>query len=200
MLRFLWRSKPEDKIGVYEYTRQIFGAKSNPTCANYSLFQAGVDNQVDHPIAAKAVKRNFYMDDFAKSVATVEEAVHVYQDVRTTLQTGEFNLLNWICNDEMVTRSIPEKYRSEAKSKIFEAELHTSSLLGMQWGVDNTTQEVCRGADEEVPNKMTQPEVLLFVASVFDPLGFFAPFTMRKRILLKTIGAKVDNSGMTKLK
>ena len=75
--RFLWRNKPEDKIGVYEYTRHVFGAKSSPTCANYALLQAGVHNQVDHPIAAKAVRTNFYMDDFAKSVATVEEAVHV---------------------------------------------------------------------------------------------------------------------------
>ena len=96
VLRFLWRSKPEDKTGVYEYTRHVFGAKSSPMCANYALLQAGVDNQVDHPIAAKAIKRNFYMDDFAKSVATVEEAVHVYQDMRTTLQKGGFNLLKWI--------------------------------------------------------------------------------------------------------
>ena len=33
------------------------------------------------------------MDDFAKSVATVQEVVHVYQNVRITLQMGEFNSL-----------------------------------------------------------------------------------------------------------
>ena len=32
--------------------------------------------------------------------------------------------------------------------------------------------------------------MLSFVASVFDPLGLFAPFTMRMRILLKTVWAK----------
>ena len=80
----------------------------------------------------------------------------MYQDMRTTLQKGGFKLLKWICNDEVVTRSIPEKVRSEAKSKTFEAELHTSSLLGMQWNLDNDTLEACRGADKEVPNKITQ--------------------------------------------
>ena len=190
VLRFLCRSNPEDKIGVYEYTRHVFGAKSSPTCANYALLQAGVDNRESHPIAAKAIKRNFYMDDFAKSVATVEEALHVYQDVRTTLRKGGFNLLKWICNNDVITRSIPEQDRSEAKSKTFEAEPHTSSLLCMQWNVDNDTLEVCRGADKEVPNKITHRAVLSFVASVFDPLGLFAPFTMRMRILLKTIWAK----------
>ena len=153
VIRFLWRNKPEDKTGVYEYTRHIFGAKSSPTCAKYALLQAGVGNQDDHPIAARAIKRNFYMDDFAKSVATVEEAVHVYHDVRTTLQKRGFNLLKGICNNELVTRSIPEKDKSEAKSKAFEAEPHTSSLLGMQWNVDNGVLEICRGADKEVPTR-----------------------------------------------
>ena len=130
------------------------------------------------------------MDDFAKSVATVEETVHVCLDVRTTLQKRRFILLKWICKDEVVTRSIPEKDRSEAKSKTFKAELHTSSLLGMQWNVNNDTLEVCRGADKEVPNKIIQRTVWSFAASVFDPLGLFAPFTMRMRVLLKTIWAR----------
>ena len=190
VLRFLWRNNPQEKIDVYEYTRHVFGAKSSPTCANYALLQTGVDNRESHPIAAKAIKRNFYMDDFAKSVATVEEAVHVYQDVRTTLKKGGFELLKWICSNEEVTRSIPEQDRSQAKSKTFEAEPHTSSLLGMQWNVDNDTLEVCRGGDKELPIKITQRVVLSFVASVFDPLGLFAPFTMRMRVLLKTIWAK----------
>ena len=129
------------------------------------------------------------MDDFAKSVATVEEEVHVYQDVRTFRKEG-FILLKWICNDEVVMRSIPQKDSSEVKSKIFEAELHTSSLLSMQWNVDNDTLEVCRGADKEVPIKITQQAVLSFVASVFDLSALFAPFAMRIRILLKKIWAK----------
>ena len=40
VLRFLWRSKQEEKIGVCECTRNVFGAKSSPTFANYDLPQA----------------------------------------------------------------------------------------------------------------------------------------------------------------
>ena len=147
VLRFLWRNRPQDKVGVYEYTRHVFGAKSSPTCANYALLQAGIDNREGHQIAAKAIKRNFYMDDSGKSVATVEEVIEVYKDVRTTLKLGGLNLLKWICNDDLVTGNIPEGDRLEAKNKTFEAEPHTSSLLGMQWNVDEDTLEVCRNAD-----------------------------------------------------
>ena len=132
VLKILWRSRPEDKVGAYEYARYVFGANSSPTCANYALLQTGIDNKEGHQIAAKAIKRNFYMEDFAKSVATVEEAFQVYKDVRITLKLGGFNLLKWICNDDLVTRTIPERDRSEAKNKTFDAEPHTSSFLGMQ--------------------------------------------------------------------
>ena len=60
----------------------------------------------------------------------------------------------------------------------------------MQWNVDNETLEVSRGADKKAPNNIKQRVVLSFVASVFDPLGLFAPFAMKMRILLKTIWAK----------
>ena len=104
------------------------------------------------------------MDDLAKSEATTEEAVHIYQDVKMILQKGGFSLLEWTCNNDVVTRTIPENDRSEAKCKTFEAEPHNSSPLGMQWDVDNHTLEVCPGADKEVPNKITEQAVVSFVA------------------------------------
>ena len=40
-LRFLWRDEPSDTVGIYEYTRNVFGAKSSPTCAIYGFQQDG---------------------------------------------------------------------------------------------------------------------------------------------------------------
>ena len=44
LLRFLWRADPQDAIGVFQYTRHNFGAKSSPTCANFALHQCAKDN------------------------------------------------------------------------------------------------------------------------------------------------------------
>ena len=71
------------------------------------------------------------------------------------------------------------------KSETLEAEPYTSSLLYMQWKVDHDILDFYRGADKEVPNKITKQPVLSFVASLFDPLGHFAAFTMRLLILLE---------------
>ena len=188
-LRFLWRDDSTKPVKVYEYTRHVFGAKSSPTCANYALQQTGRDNMDFYPLASKAIERNFYMDDFAKSVDTEEEAIELYNQLKTVLIKGGFNLTKWITNNSIVMNSFKEGDRAESTTKTFEAEPAASSLLGLQWNMEEDTLEVCRGVSKEVPSKITRV-VLSFVASVFDPLGVVAPFTMRMRILLKTTWAK----------
>ena len=175
VLRFLWRENNTDPISVYEYGRHIFGAKSSPTCVNYALQQVGRDSRDDNGMVAKLINRNFYMDDFVKSVASWEEAVEVYKCLRKSLADRGFQLTKWICNSEKVMEEIPSEDRSDALSKTFEAEPLAPSILGLQWNVESDSLEICRGTEKEVPAKITQRIVLSHVSSVFDPLGLFPP-------------------------
>ena len=77
-LQFLWREDPERRIEVYESTCHVFGAKSSPTCANYASHQVAKDNAVNDESLVRTVQRNFYMDDFLKSVRTPQEAIEIY--------------------------------------------------------------------------------------------------------------------------
>ena len=193
-LRFLWREDPERRIEIYEYTRHVFGAKSFPTCANYALHQVAKDNAVNDENLVKAVQRNFYMDDFLKSVRTPQEAIEVYQKVRDILIKGGFKLTKWITSDEEVKSHIPEKDRSKKVVKTFEAEPQSSSTLELNWNVDTDSLIVCRGNEHEVPAKITQRIVLSFVSAVFDPLGICSPFTIRMRFLLTSIWAAMGQA------
>ena len=67
------------------------------------------------------------------------------------------------------------------------AEPTFSSNLVLEWKIDQDCLQVCRGPNKECPSEMTQRVVLSFVSSVFDPMGIFAPFTTRLRMLLKSI-------------
>ena len=96
------RVSPEQRIEVYEYTRHVFGAKSSPTCANYALHQVAKDNAVNNESVVRTVQRNFYMEDFLKSVRTPQEAIEIYQKVRDILIKGGFNLTKWITSDDEV--------------------------------------------------------------------------------------------------
>ena len=80
-LRFLWCQSPESEIEVYQHLRHIAGAKCAPTCSNYALLRTAEDNGQQYPIAARAVKRNFYMEDFFKSVKTTDDALEPQQQL-----------------------------------------------------------------------------------------------------------------------
>ena len=155
-LRFLWRDDSTKPIEVYEYTRHVFGAKSSPTCANYALQQTGRDNKDFYPLASKAIERNFYMDGFAKSVDTEEEALELYNQLKTALLKGGFNLTKWITNNSIVMNSFKEGDRAESTTKTVKAEPAASALLGLQWKMEEDTLEVCRGVSKEIPSKKTQ--------------------------------------------
>ena len=172
---------------MYEYGKHIFGAKSSPTCANYALQQVARDNAQESPQIAKLIMRNFYMDDFVKSVPSAEQAIEIYNMLRAMLARGGFHLTKWISDCEQTMTSIDQADKSSSSSKTFEAEATSPSTLGMQWNVDADNLEVCRGMQKEIPLKITQRAVLSHVSAVFDPLGIVSPFTIRMRLLLKLI-------------
>ena len=184
------KCKSEEKIGYTSLHGIVFWAKSSLLCSNFARLQTGVDNKKIHLIAARAIQRNFYMDDFAESVATVGEAVQVQKRRENYTQNGGFKLLKLICSYELATGIIQEEDRSEPKTKTFEVDPYASSLLGMQWNVKNETLKLFCSADNKVSNKITQRSVLSFMPLVFELLTLFAWFKMRLRFLLTTIQVK----------
>ena len=192
--RFLCRESNTEPIVVYEYGRHSFGAKSSPTCVNYALQQVGGDSRDDNGMVASLNYRNFYKDNFLKSVASAEEAVDVYRNLRKSSADGGFQLTKWICNSEKVMEEIPSEDRSAVLSKTFQAEPLAPSIFGLKWNVESHRLECCRGTEIEVPAKITHRIVLSHESSMYDPLGLFSLFTIRMRLLLKGIWKKHGQS------
>ena len=158
------------------------------------MHQVAKDNAKEDDNLVKAVQRNFYMDDFLKSVRTPQEAIEIYKKGREILNKGGFNLTKWITSDVEVKSQIPETDSSKKVLKTVEAEPQSSSILGLNWNVDTDSLRLCRGTEKEVPAKITQRIVLSFVSAVFDPLGICSPFTIRIRFLLKSIWASMGQA------
>ena len=105
-LRFLWRDKPSDTVGYYEYTRHVSGAKSSLACANYGLQKSGQDNKIEFPDASFTIDRNCYMDDLVKSVDTPQQAIECYRQLVESLKRSGFTLKKWASNCPEVTENI----------------------------------------------------------------------------------------------
>ena len=179
-------------IGIFEYYRHVFGARSSPTCANYGFQQCGRENKSEFPVAAATVDRNFYMDDLFESVDTTQEDIECYQQLMETLKRSGFTSKKWASNCSEVLQRIPVEDRLEANEFTLNAE--SSPILGLEWMIDKDCLQVCRGPSKESPQEITQRVVLSFVSSVFDPMGIFASFTMRMRILLERIWIRFSQS------
>ena len=184
-LRFLWRQSPESPIEVYQYVRHIFGAKCAPTCSNYALLRCAEDNEIGFPMAALAVKRNFYMDDFFKSVKSTNEAMEMQQQLAGMLNLGGFHLTKWISNEKEVMEQIPEPERAPSVKVVDEnIVLPVERALGVFWDTNSDcfVYEVVKRNIADTRRKM-----LSLIASLFDPIGFLAPFLVRAKILLQQV-------------
>ena len=181
---FLWREDPTQKLAVHQYTRHIFGAKDSPTCANYALQRTADDNCKESPREAGIVRNNFYMDDYLESFATSEEATEMCQDLVTLLKRGGFKLTKFVSKFNLPPSLPPLQDQSSGTPEVCELSSH---VLGLKWNQRSDTLVVSRGVNRLVTEPVTQRLVLSRVASIFDPIGLVAPYTIKARLVLKEV-------------
>ena len=102
LLRFLsWENyDTSSKILDFEMNVHVFEGTSSPSCCNYALKKAALDNESNyHPVVALTLKRNFYVYDLVKSVKDVSTAVKLIQDVSKMCSDRGFCLTKFISNE-----------------------------------------------------------------------------------------------------
>ena len=161
-------------------------AKKLPTSLYYALPQVVNNNALQSSQIARLLTRNFFMDDFFRSVPSADHAVEIYKSLRAMLAKEGFHLTIWISNFGKTLTTIDRADTSPSSSKTFEAESTYPSILGLQWSVGVDNQEVCRNIQKGILVKITRRAVLSQVSAVFGPLEKVSPFTIRMRLLLSS--------------
>ena len=90
---FLRRDKDTDPVMGYRMTRVTFGIASAAFLAANALLCLAKENESELPLAAKAVKESFYVDDGLPFVETKQAAIslhHQLQDLFNPLTPGTF--------------------------------------------------------------------------------------------------------------
>ena len=184
-LRFLWRNleleRPPD---VYQMLVMIFGAASSPCMANYVLRKTALDNRQDVAFSVdtiKSVEKNFYMDDFLKSVCDETTAVRMFREMTSLLARGGFRLTKWISSSREVLSQIPPQEKASPAVDLNFHELPIERTLGLKW---NTETDCFRFSvySHQTPES-TKRGVLSRLSTVFDPLGVLAPYVLPTKCL-----------------
>lgn len=141
-LRFLWWPSGELTTEPQEYcmTVHLLGAGSSPGCSNYALKRTADDHENEFGTeTADTLRRNFYVNDALKSVATEEDAVDLVRNVKGMCRKGGFNLTKFVCNSVKVIHSIPFEDRAQdiKELELGQDKLPIERTLGVHWCVQS---------------------------------------------------------------
>lgn len=122
------------------------------------------------------------MDDLMPSVATIEIAKETRKQLTELGNLAGFHLRKWMSNQAEVLKDIPDEDRAQTID-LEENKLSTTKTLGVLWTADLDTFSFKYSLTPET--ELTKRKVLKKTATIFDPLGFLAPYAVRAKILIQ---------------
>ena len=182
--RFLWRGIDQDRQpDTYQFDRVVFGVNSSPFQAQFVLQHHAKKFKDTFPLAAETVLRSTYMDDSMDSVANEDQGIELHKQLSQLLRQARLHARKWLSNSPRVLRDIPLQDR-KAEVDLDADYLPSTKTLGVWWLSDQdvfTFRENAPSSDV----KYTKRNFLKQIATLFDPIGFLAPFTIRAKMLLQ---------------
>ncbi|XP_064462753.1 uncharacterized protein LOC135373586 [Ornithodoros turicata] len=194
-LRFLWFRDNDTKKDVVGYRMcvHVFGNSPSPAVATYGLKRTALEGEREYGTDARRfVERDFYVDDGLKSLPTEEAAIDLLQRTKDMLAVANLRLHKIASNSVAVMKAFPSE---EHAKDLKDLDLGTDSpptqrSLGLSWNIkhDAFTFHV-------PPNKKphTRRGLLSTVNSLYDPLGFATPVTVRGRLLLRELSTLTED-------
>ena len=187
-LRIFWSETLAAEPDVYAFQVHVFGAKCSPSCATYALRRCALDNSASFPDSAtQEILRNFYVDDYLSSVESVEQAVEITKNVIAICANGGFQLTKWVSTSDQVLKAASATDGITAEIDLDLNDDPSSRVLGIHWHVKNDC--LYFKLSRKDVKKFTKRALLSILCSVFDPLGFLAPFVVRGRVLIQQLWA-----------
>ena len=190
-ISFLWRDldsrRPPD---MYQMQVLIFGARSSPAIANYVLRRTLQDHWMEEKTGSERgpeqIQQCFYMDDFLLSDADVEIARQLKQEATRALAEGGFQLTKWRSNEHEVVEDTLASSLADPDGVLClgAPTAAAEKALGVVW---DEKEDTLGFRLRETSEPLTKRGVLSQAASVFDPLGMAAPFTVQARIMMQRL-------------
>lgn len=182
--RLLWREfGSQQPFKVYRAVRLTFGDCASPFLAQYVIRQHALENQETFPLAASTCLNSTYMDDAIDSIDSVEEGLQLRMQLTQLLKGGGFEIRKWCSNELAVLDGVADEDKAEGIVRVSESELPSLKTLGVLWNAASDTFGFAGGV--HAPESYSKRTLLSRVATLFDPLQFLAPFTIRAKILLQ---------------
>lgn len=185
-LRFFWHeaNDPSKPLIEFRMCKHVFGNRPSPAVANCGLRKA-VDN-ADEDVK-RFINRNFYVDDGLVSCEDVDSAISLMKRTQHALHTNANIRLHKIASN---SQSVLDSFDSDDIAKdinsidIDRDDAPLQRSLGLHWDLKHDSFTFNIDFDGK---PYTRRGVLATINSLYDPLGFAAPVTIKGRVLLRNM-------------
>ena len=184
--RFLWRDSVQDPVKDYRMTRVTFGVSASPYLAVRTLQQTAADHGEGYPKATHHILHSFYVDDFLGGADTPQEAVDLFNELRTILSKGSFSLCKWRSSSPAVLKEIPTDLQELQLVKTATSSNSSSSkALGLQW---NSKVDTMSPSINVPPSyRATKRGLVSDVSRTYNILGWIAPAVLSMKLLFQQL-------------
>lgn len=185
--KIVWRDSPNQLIKEYQLCTVTYGTKAAPYLALRTLQQLAIDEGNNYPEAKNILQNQFFVDDALFGTDTIETARGVRDQLIQLLKRGGFNLRKWLSNEPSLVEDLPENMRNPTCLNFTEA--RTSKSLGLAWNPKQDeymfTPTLKQHSNPTKP--MTKRQILSDISTIFDPLGWLSPITIKAKIIFQNI-------------
>jgi hypothetical protein len=124
------------------------------------------------------------MDDLHKSLENTQQTIIFTRETIEISRRGGFRLHKGLSNSLEVLETIPESERAIQLVDFDKSDSPIQRTLGMKWNVrEDCFVFICR--PKEVI--FTKRGVVSLVSSIFDPIGYLSPFTVRAKFIIQEL-------------
>ena len=193
--RFLWRGIIQNRSpDVFEFDRVVFGVNSSPFLAQFLLQHHARKHQSDYRRATETILKSTYMDDSMDSVLEEKQGIDLYRQLSCILTNAGVHARKWLSNSPKVLSEIPVQDR-KSEVDLHRDQLPCTKTLGEWWLAE---EDIFTFMEHAPDNNIlyTKRNFLKKLATLFDPIGFLASFTIRAKMLLQdiwTVGLEWDD-------
>ena len=120
------------------------------------------------------------MDNIITGVNTYDEAKLLYTEAKSLFAAASMNLREWASNSPQFMAFLP---REDKVTNI----LSSHKILGINWNLVTDQLSVSKPLSNKLLCVSTKRGVLQAIASVFDPLGYFAPTILEAKIFMREL-------------
>lgn len=147
--------------------------------------QIADDEGQSYPLAAPAVKKSFYVDDFIGGADSVDEAIQLREELTEMLARGGFSLRKWTSNKLEVLQGLPaDQIGSQSTLRFDPGE--TVKTLGIMWEPESDQFRFDFRVHQHI-QVATKRSILSGISQLFDPLGLIAPIVVKGKMLIQEL-------------